>query len=121
MLFNPLSSRAGVIECLEGYAAVAGVEGPPEQSLRLSGAAADLREAIGHPGSPVQRREQAAQQATLRAAIRQADFEAAWEAGRGLSWEEAVAAVLTEDGPCAGRGASHPDGPLPEHDRRLKA
>jgi predicted ATPase/DNA-binding SARP family transcriptional activator/uncharacterized protein HemY len=97
ILLKPLFIRAGIVECLEGCAAVAGADGNPEWSIRLFGAAAALREAIGYPQSWVQRREHAARQAASRTAIGKAAFQTAWEAGYGLSWEEAVAEVVREE------------------------
>jgi hypothetical protein len=41
--------------------------------------------------------ERAAHVAAVRAALDAESFAAAWEAGRALSWEEAIAAALATD------------------------
>jgi len=94
-----LGDRRGIADCLEGLAGVARAEGQLRRSARLFGAAQALRDAIGSLAPPKDRLEQQEQLAALREALGMAAFTAAWEAGRGLEWDQAVANALAEADP----------------------
>jgi predicted ATPase len=103
-----------VLPCVEGLAgalilgAAAGpAHAPPTTTAaahpdllcaaRLSGAAEAVRDRIGPLGpSPREQSEHDGWIATLRASLGNAAFTAAWEAGRGLSWDEMMACALGE-------------------------
>jgi hypothetical protein len=91
-----LGDRLGVAGSLEGLAAAERAQGDPEQAVRMLGAAAALREAIGSPLPPGARPAYDEQVAALRASLGEAAYCAAWGAGRALTWERAAAKALGE-------------------------
>jgi hypothetical protein len=79
----------------EGTAVYLARTGRPEQSARIAGAAAALREAIGVPWASATDRERVeAELAAARAALGQA-FDACYESGRALADEDAVEEALS--------------------------
>jgi predicted ATPase len=95
-LFRELGNRKAVAVCLERLAGIAQSMGQWERSVRLFGAARALRDALGASLSRDEQTVQEEQLAPLRAALGNARFIAAWEAGRALAWEEATAEALKE-------------------------
>jgi predicted ATPase/class 3 adenylate cyclase len=96
-IFRQLGDQRGIALALDGLAALAAAhQGQPERAARLSGAAEALREAVGAPLSPHERAEYHRHVAATRAALGEEAFAAAWEAGRALSLEQAVAYALDE-------------------------
>nr|MDQ2831208.1 tetratricopeptide repeat protein [Chloroflexota bacterium] len=96
-MFHAIGDRLGVAESLEGLAAVAGrmgaarhKQGRTERAVRLLGAAAALREEVGSPLTPVERRAYEREVAGLRAALGDARFDAAWASGQALSLQQAI-------------------------------
>jgi predicted ATPase/DNA-binding XRE family transcriptional regulator len=80
---------------LEGLALVAAGRGKPERAARLWAAAGPLRAALPY-ATPFERDlHQRAQQAA-RASVGEAVFAAAWDEGRAMTSEEAVAVALDE-------------------------
>ena len=79
-----------VADALAGLAGVAAAGGQPEQAARLLGATQALCEAMALPVLPHHGQHKRAIAAT-RAALAERVFQAAWEAGRGLTADEAVA------------------------------
>jgi predicted ATPase len=93
-LFRELGDKGGIAESLEAFASLALKEGEEKgeaRCARLWGAAAALRDAIGAPLPPMDRPEQERDLAAVRAALGEAAFAAAWEAGRAMTWKQAVA------------------------------
>jgi excisionase family DNA binding protein len=82
-----------VSTALEGLATVAAA-GQAEPTARLFGAAAALRDDIGMPQSPTERSYFAPILDVLRADLGAECFAAAWEAGRSLPRDEAMAEAL---------------------------
>src|SRR5690606_20170706 len=88
-LRQELGDKEGIAYCLEGFAGVAAAQADSEEEARrgarLLGAAEALREAIGAPlfQPEVPRYERVA--ATLRAALDEATFAAAWAEGRSMT------------------------------------
>ena len=80
-----------VIDALEGLARVAATTGPMQGAARLFGAAAALREATGLPQSSTDLAHFEPVLNELRDALGGEGFAAAWETGRALSLEEALA------------------------------
>jgi hypothetical protein len=76
---------------------VAGAEGDAERAARLFGAAEALREALGAPLPPVERAHYDRSIATVRAALGEKAFAAAWTAGRAMPLEAAVARATEEE------------------------
>ena len=90
-------TTGGFAECWEG---LAGVAAPldPVRAARLLGAANALREHLGHPLAPALNPRYETTVNTVRSALEQAVFAAAWEAGSHLAVEQAAAearAVVT--------------------------
>ena len=85
-------------ECLEGLAAVACALGQAERAARLCAAAAALREAIGvPPPSPAVRATYERTVATARAHLDEVTFATAWQEGRAMALEQAIAAACGPD------------------------
>jgi non-specific serine/threonine protein kinase len=72
-------------------AAMSAERGQPLLAARLYGSAAALREAIGAPLAPAKRADHEAAVNAIRAGLASDVFAAAWEAGRALSLDEAIA------------------------------
>jgi tetratricopeptide (TPR) repeat protein len=81
-------------ECLEGLAGTTAVCAEPIRAARLFGAAEAVREAVDAPLPPVHRTDYEADVATVRAALDEATFAAAWATGRNLSLDEALAEAV---------------------------
>jgi tetratricopeptide (TPR) repeat protein len=86
-LCRPRGEKRLIVECLEGLAEVAVGQAEPERAARLLAAAAVLREAtnfraLPEPGEAALER--------VRATLDDAAFAVAWEAGRALTWQQAV-------------------------------
>jgi len=81
------------VYCLPALATAHRVEGRPEEAVLLLGAAEALREAIGAPISPWLADDHEGTVAALRDLLGAARFAAAWSRGRGMTPENALAAV----------------------------
>jgi predicted ATPase/class 3 adenylate cyclase/DNA-binding CsgD family transcriptional regulator len=77
---------------LEGLAVVGAEQGETIWAMRLLAAAAALRDAIGAPLPRVSRANYERSVAAGRAQLGEQTFEAAWVEGRGMTWEQALAA-----------------------------
>ncbi len=102
-LFAELGNKIGIAECLEGLASEAvgeaksdGNAHKPEKAARLLGAAEALREAASTPLPPYRRADYDRDLAAARAQLDDPVFRAAWEAGRSMTMERAVAYALAE-------------------------
>jgi tetratricopeptide (TPR) repeat protein len=100
-LFQAVGEKRGIAGCLEGFAGVAMAssctaerEDSLRRAARLFGVAAALRDAVGTPLPPYDRAAYDYHLAALRAGLGEAAFAAAWEAGRALPLEDAVAFAL---------------------------
>ena len=91
-------SRYGMAGCLQGLAAVLCTLGQLERGVRLFGAAAALRAAVGLPESPAKRATCERDVARARAAVGDDAFVAAWAAGQEMSLEQVIAEALEADG-----------------------
>jgi predicted ATPase/DNA-binding SARP family transcriptional activator/Tfp pilus assembly protein PilF len=94
---------------LEGLATVAAREGNAARAVRWLGAAAALRETLGIPVPLALRTRQEAERPALCAALGEAPFTAAWDAGRALTWEAAADEALASNPPAAGAPPSSAD------------
>jgi non-specific serine/threonine protein kinase len=79
-----------IVECLEGLAEVAHARGRTVRALRLLGAADCLRDAIGFGTWPSGRVAHDRLLTDLRKALGEAAFDAAWKAGKALTWQQAA-------------------------------
>jgi tetratricopeptide (TPR) repeat protein len=100
-LSKELDRKMRVIDCLAGFAAVAAARGKAEAAARLYGAAEAQYQGLLTEGKtldslidPVDRREFERYQAICRDRLEEAAFEAAWEAGRMLTLEQALAEAI---------------------------
>jgi len=91
-----LGDRLNIADCLESIALLAaragaaGRAGEAERAASLLGAVAALREEIESPAAPVRRGEIETAVTGLRTALGAAEFERAWERGRGLGLDSAI-------------------------------
>jgi non-specific serine/threonine protein kinase len=83
--------KRSIAASLEGLAVVATAAGRWQHAARLLGAAEALREAIRAPLPPVDRAEHARAVGEARTMLGDDVFQAAWDAGRALSLEQAIA------------------------------
>jgi predicted ATPase/DNA-binding SARP family transcriptional activator len=86
--------------CVEGLAAIARAEGDVPGAARLLGAAAAMREALGTPVAPRDRKALEAERGLLREALGDRALEDALAAGRALAWSAELLASkrASEDG-----------------------
>jgi hypothetical protein len=75
-------------------AALAAVEDQPDRSVRLSGAAESLREAIGAALPTVDQQERDDRLTALRGKLGSGAYGAAWEEGRAMPLEQATRDAL---------------------------
>ncbi len=99
MLCQELGDREHLAYCLEGLAAVSCARKHPVRAVILSGAAASLREAIGAPLSSTEHANSDQTITAARASLADDAFMAAWESGRALSLEQAIAEAAQEASP----------------------
>jgi non-specific serine/threonine protein kinase len=88
-----------IADALEGYGALAAVQGAPRRALRLAGAAAALRERERgtRPLSPREQVTRDRRLAPARHALSAEEQAAAWAEGQTLPLEQAIAEALGED------------------------
>jgi predicted ATPase len=87
-LYRKVGDTWRIAVCLEGLAVAAHMEGQAADAARLFGAASALREAIGHPLPVSERGEYDRDVTSVRDALGDEAFSAAWAAGRVMSPEE---------------------------------
>ena len=83
---------------LHVLASLASLQGEPIRSARLWGAAEAIYEGINTVFSPLERRLFGSYIATAHARLDEVAWEAAWDEGRAMTLEQAVAHALEEDG-----------------------
>jgi predicted ATPase/DNA-binding CsgD family transcriptional regulator len=81
----------GLTEALTGLGGIASTAGEHEVAVRLFAAAEEIRESIGLTLQQHIRTQYEAAITTTKSALGEVGFEAAWQAGRALSLEQAVA------------------------------
>ena len=89
-----IGDKGGSAWCLERLAEVAWAQGDPEKAVRLLSAAAALRISIGSVIDPVDQPEYQNRRNALRQELGQDRFALAWEEGRALKLEQAIAYAL---------------------------
>ena len=97
-LARELEDRGGVAEGLAGFAAVAAAEGRGERAARLLAAATAHWEAHGLVMWPAERAEYERTTARARAQLDEATWQRAWDEGRAMTMERAIAYALEEPG-----------------------
>jgi predicted ATPase/Tfp pilus assembly protein PilF len=93
-IFQELGSQWGIANALKKFAKLAGVKGQRERAARLLGAAEALREAIGAPMHLPERSDYEQIVTELRSALGDEAFAVAWEEGRAMTLEQAIAYAL---------------------------
>ena len=96
-----LGHKLRVAVSLESFARLAAATGEPGRAARLWGAGEGLRVRIGAPLPPSRRAEYEQSVASARGQLEEDEFTAAWNDGREMSLELAVAYALEERGPSA--------------------
>ena len=91
-----IGDRWTAIQAVEDLAWLATLQGDPERALRLAGAAAGVRAAMGTPLPPGDQTRLDAVLAPARQALA-AQAEALWSAGQALSFEEVIALALASN------------------------
>ncbi len=79
---------------LDGFAALAARRGELERAAQLAGAAEHLRESIGYEIEPADRRFRDAYTSELKTKMSEEEFTKAYEQGRKLKLDEAIALAL---------------------------
>jgi predicted ATPase/class 3 adenylate cyclase/Tfp pilus assembly protein PilF len=91
-----LEDKRRIAYQLEDFASLANKVMQQVRCVRLWGAAAALREAVGSPLPPADRERQEREAAEVQKTLSAAAFTVAWEEGRAMTWEQAVAYALDE-------------------------
>ncbi len=90
----PLVCDLILADCLEALAAAGGQRGQPERAARLWAAAETARGAAGAPLERIERERNDRWLATARAQVPEAVWRAAWNEGRNMTLEQAIAHAL---------------------------
>jgi predicted ATPase/DNA-binding winged helix-turn-helix (wHTH) protein len=101
-IFTQLSSQRGMARALEGFACLAAARDESKRALKLTAAAAHLRQLIG---APLYQAEQSKLEQNLASAwesLSAAEAKAAWAEGSAMSMENAVEYSLQENSTTAG-------------------
>jgi predicted ATPase/class 3 adenylate cyclase len=93
-LLRELGDRTGTASALEVGAELATLVGEMERACCLYAAAERIREALGAPRPPRGQMRAEQRLATLREAMGEEAFSAAWDVGRAMADEEAIALAL---------------------------
>jgi predicted ATPase len=80
----------GLARALEGFAVAAAQVGDPTRAIRLAGAAAALRNAVGTPLTPIEQRQLEAGLEQAHEALGQAEHSKAWIEGWTMTLDQAV-------------------------------
>jgi non-specific serine/threonine protein kinase len=94
-IFVDLGDRLGTVSAITDVAWRLSVQGSPELAARLWGSAERLREELGIAISPADRPQYDRQVEDARARAGKSEFDAAWQQGRAMTLEEAVALALS--------------------------
>jgi predicted ATPase len=96
-LMRRFSFRSAAVDCLDGVARVAAMQGRPERAARHLGASAALRDDMGAPLAPTSRADHDHAANAARAALGEDAFAAAWAVGHAMSLEEAITDALDNE------------------------
>jgi predicted ATPase/DNA-binding SARP family transcriptional activator len=95
-LLRDVGDNRALADSLEALAAATGLQGQPERAARLWAAAETLRGASGAPLDQFDRTRNERWLAAVRAGVDEAAWRAAWQEGRTMPLEEAIAEALRE-------------------------
>jgi DNA-binding CsgD family transcriptional regulator len=107
--WRELGNARGAASALAGLAGAAAVAGRAARAARLFGAAEAARRVGGGVLEPTDRAAYTRHLAAAQAGLAAARFAAAWEAGRAMALEEAIAEALA-DPPAGAEPATGPSG-----------
>jgi tetratricopeptide (TPR) repeat protein len=93
-LRRKLADKQGILTALEGAARLCVARGRARKAVPLWGAAEHLREEIGASLTPYDREQYERNVASAREAVEDVAFRNAWDDGRAMTIEEAIAAAL---------------------------
>jgi len=93
---NQLRNKSDIAESLEALAKMNSFGGAFEHATKLFAAASVLREAISFAMTPAESSESDRDLSDLRAELGDETFNAAWDEGRTMSWEQATKLALAE-------------------------
>ncbi|MCA1612318.1 MAG: tetratricopeptide repeat protein, partial [Acidobacteria bacterium] len=96
-VFQELGHKRGIARLLESFACSAAAQGQPERSLRLAGAAAALRQAVGAAPMPSEQVRFEKSLGPSRETLTGATGAAAWMEGWAMPLEAAIAAAVEPD------------------------
>lgn len=91
-----IGDKRGIISALEGLAQVAAAQDNLDRAVRLWSVAVVLREAIGLPQEPADQARYEQSISSLRSRLSEAVFSDAWQKGRAMNMEQAIAYALGE-------------------------
>jgi predicted ATPase len=91
--------KVGIIRCLETFAALAALEQNATQAASLLGAAQSLRDNIAAPRRPQEWAQYEKCVTTASACLGEEGFQSAWNAGRIMAPEQAIACALNGSSP----------------------
>ena len=97
-MFGDLLDSIGVTISLDALAAVSGERGEVRKAVRVWGAAQTLRDAMGVSQPPDDKEVLEPFVEAARSSLEAAAFQAAWEEGRAMTQEQAVALALQDVG-----------------------
>ena len=92
-----LGTKQAIVSSLEAFAELSMMEGDAEQAVQLWKAAEALCELMGTPVSLGEHPDYQRQVEAARTQLGETRFKAAWETGRAMSLEDAIALALRED------------------------
>jgi non-specific serine/threonine protein kinase len=95
-ILSEIGDKGAIAQCLEGLAGAHGGQHRPLHAARLFGAAEALREATGAPLAAGDRANYESQVESVRGALGEEQFASAWDDGRAMQYEAAVALALAE-------------------------
>ena len=93
-MFQKVGNQRGIAECLAGLSGLLAQQGRPEEGVQLLAAAAATQDITGAAWWPADRVEIERNANAMRAALDDASFVRAQEAGRKMTMDEAVAFAL---------------------------
>ena len=96
-VFRELDHKRGIARLLDCFACSAAAESHPERALRLAGAAAALREALGAPLTPPEQVRLSRSLEPARQALTNVVSASAWMEGWAMSVETAIAVAIAPE------------------------
>ncbi len=95
-LFRELGNKFGIIVCLEKLAGVEESQGRPRRAAQLLGTTEAIRDIIGVPLTPADRKEHDRTVSALRTDLGEDGFEAARAEGAAMTLEQAIGYALSD-------------------------